>query len=136
METNSSGETTKTVLETLLSLVSQPDGASIFTTVEDLTPLTEIAPSQPLVLDILLYAWLNSMAGAAEKPNLRPSIDKTVGNLVASFKGTDAVTLLAFLAKLLPKLELEVRPPLYTMRSGHMYIYLHNYRMRHVLTLV
>jgi hypothetical protein len=95
-------------LETLVSLVSQPEGAKVFTTVEDLTPLTEIAASQPLALDTLLYAWLNAMTVTADKSSLRAKIDSTIGSLVSSFKGTDAVTLLSFLASLLPRLEADV----------------------------
>ncbi|KAK4248370.1 Neurochondrin-domain-containing protein [Corynascus novoguineensis] len=106
-----SDETTRLTLETLVSLVSRSDGARVFTTVEDLSPLTEIASSQPLALDTLLYAWLNAAAEATDKNRLRSKIDSTIGSLVASFKGTDAVTLLSFLASLLPKLDPEVLPP-------------------------
>ncbi|KAK3682659.1 Neurochondrin-domain-containing protein [Podospora appendiculata] len=105
-----SNDTARLVLETLLSLVSQPDGARVFNAVEDLTPLTEIAPSQPLVLEALGYAWLSSMAATADKDSLRSKIDDTISSLVSSFKGTDAVTLLDFLAKLLPRLEPELIP--------------------------
>jgi hypothetical protein len=108
---NSSEETTPLTLETLVSLVSQPDGARIFTTVEDLSPLTEIASSQPRALDTLLYAWLNAMTATPDKKSLGSKIDSTIGSLVASFKGTDAVTLLSFLARLLPRLEPEVGYP-------------------------
>lgn len=104
----SSDNTTKAALETLVSLVSQPEGAKVFISIEDWTPLTEMAPSQPLVLDILLHAWLNAMSGVENKPSFRSAIDKNIGNLVSSFKGTDGVTLLAFLANLLPRLEPEV----------------------------
>jgi hypothetical protein len=94
-----------------VSLVSQPDGAHAFTAVEDLSPLTEIAPSQPLALDVLLYAWLNAMTATPDKNSLRIKIGATISSLVASFKGTDAVTLLSFLASLLPRLEPEVGYP-------------------------
>ncbi|KAK4455866.1 Neurochondrin-domain-containing protein [Podospora aff. communis PSN243] len=103
-------KTTQPVLETLVSLVSQPAGALVLVSVEDLSPLTEIASSQPLALEVLLHTWLNS-SSVADKAGLPLTIDKTVGNLVASFKGTDAVTLLDFLAKLLRGLEPEVLPP-------------------------
>ncbi|KAK0646304.1 Neurochondrin-domain-containing protein [Cercophora newfieldiana] len=103
-------QTTQPVLETLVSLVSQPEGARALVSIEDVTPLTEIASSQPLALEVLLHAWLNS-ASAVDRAGLRSTIDKNVGNLVASFKGTDAVTLLDFLAKLLPSLDPEVLPP-------------------------
>ncbi|KAH6624403.1 Neurochondrin-domain-containing protein [Chaetomium sp. MPI-SDFR-AT-0129] len=107
---HSSDETTKLALETLVSLVSQPEGARAFTAVEDLSPLTEIASSQPLALDVLLYAWLNAMAVVTNKDSLRSKMDSTIGSLVVSFKGTDAVTLLSFLGNLLPKLEAEILP--------------------------
>jgi hypothetical protein len=92
-----------------VSLVSQPEGARVFVSVEDLTTLTEIASSQPLAMEVLLHAWLNAMSGP-DKAGLRSTIEKNVSNLIASFKGTDAVTLLEFLANLLPRLEAEVVP--------------------------
>jgi hypothetical protein len=95
----------------LLSLVSHPDGAAVFTAIDDLSPLTEIAPSQPLVLDTLLHAWVNAMTATPDKAKLRSKIDSTISSLVSSFKGTDAVTLLSFLATLLPRLEPEVSHP-------------------------
>lgn len=80
----------------------------MFISIEDLSPLTEIAPSQPLALDTLLHGWLNAMTRVENKSSYRLDIGRTIGNLVSSFKGTDAVTLLAFLANLLPRLEPEV----------------------------
>ncbi|EAQ89078.1 hypothetical protein CHGG_05697 [Chaetomium globosum CBS 148.51] len=50
------------------------------------------------------------MTAAPDKDSLRSNISATIGSLVASFKGTDAVTLLSFLASLLPRLEPEVVP--------------------------
>ncbi|KAK1835120.1 Neurochondrin-domain-containing protein [Podospora conica] len=109
---HSSVETTKLTLETLLSMVSHVEGASVFISIEDVTPLTEMAPSQPLVLDVFLHAWLTSMTQpGGDKSKLRSIIDQTVRNLIASFKNTDAVTLLGFLANLLPRLEPEAIPP-------------------------
>ncbi|KAH6850373.1 Neurochondrin-domain-containing protein [Chaetomium sp. MPI-CAGE-AT-0009] len=105
-----SDETTRLTLETLVSLVSQPDGAHVFIALEDLSPLTEIAPSQPLALDVLLYAWLNAMTATPDRDSFRSKIGATINSLVASFKGTDAVTLLSFLGSLLPRLEPEVVP--------------------------
>ncbi|KAJ4292248.1 hypothetical protein N0V88_005879 [Collariella sp. IMI 366227] len=107
---NCSNETTRLALETLVSLVSQPNGAQVFTAVEDISPLTEIASTQPLALDTLLYAWLYALSGATDKSGLRFKIDSTISSLVSSFKGTDGVTLLAFLAQLLPRLEPEILP--------------------------
>ncbi|ESA43169.1 DUF1941-domain-containing protein [Neurospora crassa] len=112
---NCSNETTKLVLETLSALVTTPDGAKAFIALDDVTTLIEIAPSQPLVLDIFFYAWLNATSSsvsssAEDKDLLRTKIDHTITALVSSFKGTDAVTLLDFLANLLPRLEPQVSP--------------------------
>ncbi|KAK4650731.1 hypothetical protein QC762_710140 [Podospora pseudocomata] len=106
-----SDETTKLVLETLMSLVNQPEGAEVFDSIDDLSTLTEIAPSQPLVLDTLYYAWLGAMATTADKKALRAKIDQAIGSLVISFKGTDGVTLLKFLGNFLPRLDPELLPP-------------------------
>jgi hypothetical protein len=106
-------------LETLVSLVSHPDGAQAFTAIDDISPLTEVASSQPLVLDTLLYAWLNATAAGADKTKLRSKMDATIGSLVSSFKGTDAVTLLAFLGSLLPRLEPEVCAPRVLPQPNH-----------------
>ncbi len=81
--------------------------------VDDLSPLTEIATSHPLALDVLSLAWLGNSAAAVaspgDKPFLRQKIDATIGALVSTFKGTDAVTLLNFLSHLLRNLDDEVR---------------------------
>ncbi|KAJ9134426.1 DUF1941 family protein [Pleurostoma richardsiae] len=108
---SSSEATTQLILQTLLTLVSFPEGAQVFAGVDDLSPLIEIAPSQPLVLDILEFAWLNSMTVVQDATALSSRIDKSIQSLVASFKGTDAVTLLTFLAKLLGNLDTHVVPP-------------------------
>lgn len=98
------------MLETLVSLVNDPEGARVFVTIEDITAVTEIAPTQPLALEVLLHAWLNATTGVVNKKGLTESISKNINNVVASFKGTDAVTLLDFLANLLPRLDPEVLP--------------------------
>lgn len=76
--------------------------------IDDVSPLIEIAPSQPLVLDVFLYAYAHSAAFSDDKLSLRPKIDQTISSLVVSFKGTDAVTLLSFLDRLLRRLDPEV----------------------------
>ncbi|KAK3902658.1 Neurochondrin-domain-containing protein [Staphylotrichum tortipilum] len=106
-----SDDTARLALETLVSLVNHLEGARAFTEIQDLSPLTEIAPSQPLALDTLLHAWLTAATSSTDKSSLTSKIDSAVGSLVSSFKGTDAVTLLAFLASLLPRLDSEVLPP-------------------------
>lgn len=104
----SSLETTQLVLQTLLTLVSTNQGAKVLIDVEDASPLIEIAPSQPLVLDILLYAFSQTSMSAEDHLSLRNKVDQTVQALAVSFKGTDAVTLLSFLDQLLRRLDPEV----------------------------
>lgn len=99
------------MLQTLLTLVSRVEGAKEFVAIEDASALVEVAPSQPLALDIFLYAYSQSAAFTEDKAALKANIDQIVQSLVASFKGTDAVTLLAFVAELLRRLDPQV--------SGH-----------------
>lgn len=104
----SSEDTTQLILQTLLTLVSYPAGAKEFVGIEDVSPLVEIAPTHPLVLNVFLHAYSQAATLAKDQPSLRSNIDKTVQSLVASFKGTDAVTLLSFLDQLLRRLDPEV----------------------------
>ncbi|KAG8161674.1 hypothetical protein KVR01_008661 [Diaporthe batatas] len=104
---HSSKETTQLVLQTLLTLVSRPEGAKEFVSVDDVSALIEIAPSQPLALNIFLYAYAQSAAFVEDAASMQSKLDNIIQSLVASFKGTDAVTLLAFLAELLRRLSPE-----------------------------
>lgn len=52
-------------------------------------------------MDVLCYAWLNSMTTDGDKRMLSSRIDDTMKALTSSFAGTDAVTLLEFLASFL-----------------------------------
>lgn len=99
------------MLQTLLTLVSRVEGAKEFVAIEDASALVEIAPSQPLALDIFLYAHSQSATFTEDTAALKTKIDQIVQSLVASFKGTDAVTLLAFLAELLRRLDPQVGGP-------------------------
>lgn len=108
---HSSDETTQLVLQTLLTLVSRVEGAKEFVTIDDVSALIEIAPSRPLALDIILYAYSQSTAFTEDTVFMQSKVDTIVRSLVASFKGTDAVTLLAFLAELLRRLSPEVSCP-------------------------
>jgi predicted component of type VI protein secretion system len=74
-----------------------------------LSPLVEIAPSHPLVLDIFERSWLNAMTVVDDKTALRNSIDDNIQRLISSFKGTDGVTLLRFLGDFLRRSHPEVR---------------------------
>ncbi|KAJ6780747.1 hypothetical protein PWT90_04622 [Aphanocladium album] len=93
----STGETTGLLLQLLYTLVNSKDGADSFMAVEDTTPLTEIATTHPMVLDVFCRAWLNHMAGGAAGAPFSQKIDAVLNSLVVNFKGTDAVTYLAFL---------------------------------------
>lgn len=98
------------ILQTLVTLVSRPEGAVVFNRdVADLSPLTELAPTQPLVLEVLLRAWLYGLLSAGQEggsaAGVLATIDATLPALVATFKGTDGVTLLDFLARLLRNAE-------------------------------
>lgn len=97
-------ETTKLTLETLLTIASQPEGALEILRIEDLSPLTEIAPQYPSVLDILSYTWTNASVISGEVERVRDSIDKYMPMLLVVFKDTDAVTLISFFGNLIPKL--------------------------------
>lgn len=83
----------------------------MFISIDDVSSLVEIAPSQPLVLDVFLHAYAHAIVSPENSPTLRSSVDQTVKSLVASFKGTDAVTLLSFVDRLLRRLDPEVWLP-------------------------
>lgn len=106
----STGETTALLLQLLYTLVNSKDGAAAFVKVEDTTPLTEIATSHAMVLDVFCRAWLNHMASDTAGADLSPRIEAVLQNLVVLFKGTDAVTYLAFLGAFLSQATPEVSP--------------------------
>lgn len=89
--------------------MSTLDGAQEFIAIEDASALIEIAPSQPLVLDVFLYTYSQLAVLPEHRSILRTRINSTLQGLVASFKGTDAVTLLNFLDSLLRRVDPEVR---------------------------
>lgn len=76
--------------------------------IEDLSPLTEIATQDPLVLDIMAFTWTNASTASIEVLAVRNSIDKIIPALLVVFKGTDAVTLINFIGSFVPKLIPEV----------------------------
>jgi hypothetical protein len=100
---HSSEETADLILKTLLTLVSSSSSAcTALVEAEDWSPLIEIAPKQPLVLSIFTWSWIN---GKPENPvATRGKIDSTIAALIASYKGTDAVTFLDFVGKVLSRL--------------------------------
>jgi hypothetical protein len=96
------------ILQTLLTFVSQPLGALELISLEDVSPLTEIAPQYSLALDLFSLAWTNASTKFSEVSKVRDSIDKIIPLLLTTFDRTDAVTFLAFLGETLPKLPREV----------------------------
>lgn len=96
------------MLQTLLTLSSQPEGALELLKIEDLSPLTEIAVQYPEVLDILNFTWVNASIISSEADAVQKSINKTIPILLTVFSGTDAVTLLNLVGSLLPRLTPEV----------------------------
>ncbi|KAK8124781.1 uncharacterized protein PG998_000540 [Apiospora kogelbergensis] len=106
----SSGETTDVILKTLLTLVSKPEGGRAFSAAQDWTPLIEIAPKQPYALAIISWSWLHTASNTKDRSSLRDRIDQTISALIASYKGTDAVTLLDFIDKALGRLDDDLVP--------------------------
>lgn len=96
-------------MQLLHTLVSSQEGAKVFISIEDITPLTEIASKHAPVLDILTFAWLNAMIVAEDMSALAQQVDATIQILVSIFKGTDAVTLLEFLGYFLRNADFKVR---------------------------
>ncbi|KAK6209433.1 hypothetical protein LQW54_006286 [Pestalotiopsis sp. IQ-011] len=93
----SSEETTDFILKTLLTIASSSaEGSDALAAVQDWSPLVEIAPKQPLVLSILAWTWTNGNRSNTKATPER--IDECISSLCASYTGTDAVTLLDFLA--------------------------------------
>ncbi|KAL6694632.1 Neurochondrin domain-containing protein [Trichoderma pleuroticola] len=106
-----SEETVKILLQVLHALVSSQEGAMALVKVEDLSSITEIAPSHAVAMDILRHAWLNAMIVVDDASYLADRIDRNVQSLVSSFRGTDAVTFLEFLGLLLRQASPEIIPP-------------------------
>jgi len=101
-------ETTKLILQTLLTISCQPDGALELLNIEDMSPLTEIAAQDPLVLDILKFSWTNALRKDGQVDTVRKKIDSTMPVLLSVFKGTDAVTLIGFSGSFLSNIVPEV----------------------------
>lgn len=108
-------ETTKVIIEALLTLISVPDGARIFANLEvdDWTSLIEIAPEHSHVLTIFIWAWERGTIGLEdekEKGLMRAKIDNGIQSFVSSFIGTDATSLLEFVSHILRNLDEDLVP--------------------------
>ena len=111
---HSSKDTTKLILQTLITLVNLREGAGEFMKLELETykALVTLAPTNEDCLEVFSHAWLTTAAqGDPESRRVLGSrIDESISQLVNSFSGTDAVTLLAFLVKMLANIDSDVRP--------------------------
>ncbi|KAM0245876.1 hypothetical protein ACHAQJ_010421 [Trichoderma viride] len=106
-----SEETVNMLLQLLYYLVSSQEGAMTLVKIDDLSSITEIAPSHATAMDILRHAWLNAMVVVDDTAYIADRIDGNVQSLVSSFRDTDAVTFLEFLGLLLRQVSSEVIPP-------------------------
>ncbi|RFU29995.1 hypothetical protein B7463_g6371, partial [Scytalidium lignicola] len=104
----SSKSSTELILQTLLTLVSQVEGALELMKLDNWSPLIEIALEHPLVLDIISYTWMNASTVNSESSNVRRSIDLVMPNLLLVFRGTDAVTFLNFSANFIRSTQLDI----------------------------
>jgi hypothetical protein len=108
----SSPDTTKLILQIFVSLTTSPEGVNAFAQLDDMSPLIEVAPQHPEALDVLCNAWL----GIASLPldevdeQLSTMIDDGLLRLCLLFKGTDAVTFLAFVGRVLRGLDSQFLP--------------------------
>ncbi|KAK2070658.1 hypothetical protein P8C59_005135 [Phyllachora maydis] len=119
-----SQDTTRRLLETLLSLVGSADGAAVLLLEahdRHLGPLVDLAPSHPLALQVLHHAWVSiSLADDDETQNTPPGrvadlsakLDQTVQTLLSTFRqSTDPVPLLAFVDNVLRSVHPRILAP-------------------------
>ena len=96
-------DTTILVLQTLYTICSTAEGANSLVTMQDPSSLIELASAQPMALDIYRAAFV-----ACNQTDVVDIISSIMTRLVISFRGTDSVTLLQFIAELIPQLTSEV----------------------------
>jgi hypothetical protein len=97
------------ILRTLLTFASGQSGAEKLLSVEDWSPLLEIAPQQPLAIDILKFVLVNGAARPDLLVQVRLRIDEVVPALILGFRNLSTSSLLELLADLFTKLYPEVR---------------------------
>lgn len=108
--TNTSNESKKLIIQTLIAIVSHLEGSIEFLSVQNLSSLISIVTQEPLVLNLFHYAWVNVASFSDRVDIVRKSIDNVMSRLVLEFKNTDAIPLLKFTAELFPKLGLATLP--------------------------
>lgn len=103
-------ETTKLILQILLTISSHSEGSLELLRMDDISPLTEIAAQYAIILDIIGYTWTTASTIATEEVAVRKSVDKIMPILLNVFQGTDAVTFIAFTGSTLSKINPECLP--------------------------
>ncbi|KAI9675425.1 MAG: hypothetical protein M1817_001329 [Caeruleum heppii] len=105
---SSSPETTTNILQTLLTITSGARGYTSLWQVENLRPLTSIAPEQPLALDVIERMVLQ---GAQESTPNAAQIDKLFNELVLDIKNDQIHIFFRWLADTLPSIPPEALSP-------------------------
>ena len=90
-------------------MASQESGAQALWNIDDLSPLIEITPQQPLALDVIVYMALNRYKGLAKSITSPETVAKTLTSLVFAFRDTsEPQTLFESLTKIFTSLPYEV----------------------------
>lgn len=105
---NSSPESTVLALQILLTISSCEQGGLAVLRSDDLASLLEVASEQTMALDVLSAAVLTASSQLEQDRDLQEMLAEIMSRLVVSFRGTDSVTLLQFVAGLFPRLSTEV----------------------------
>jgi len=101
-------ESQNKILETLVTLVSEVEGAREFHNMTDRAHLVSLAKVVPLILTIFKYSWISLSNDHGHQFAVWKDMDDIIPKLLHVFKDSDGVTLLQALADLLPSLPPEV----------------------------
>lgn len=116
----SPSETTKLILQTLLTTASRSEGALEVVKIEDSSPFIKIATTYPIVLQILSFSWINAAAVPNTVEVVQKCINQLMPPLLVAFQDTDAVTLVDCIGDTLPKLvpEVMIASPILSLLTG------------------
>ncbi|KAH0544933.1 hypothetical protein FGG08_001013 [Glutinoglossum americanum] len=106
----SSPETTTMILRTLLTFSSGEKGPEKLLSVEDWSPLLEIAPQQSLATSILKFVFIKGAARPDLLPQVRQRLGGTLPALILAFRDSSSSLLLELLADLFKMLPPEALP--------------------------
>ncbi|KAI9807776.1 MAG: hypothetical protein M1825_005081 [Sarcosagium campestre] len=104
----SSPASTEQILQTLLTFTTRVAGAEALLHVSDLSPLLKVAQQQPLVSDVVKFAFINGLQNVSEKSPQKT--EEVISQLQQVFLGHDAVPFFDMLTALLPFPLGEVEP--------------------------